>query len=49
MNNLSRLYLDIVEPMDDRLKRIVCKLSICSESEIFASNLEFRVFLHEEH
>ena len=31
--------------MERRLKQLVIKINLCSESEIFASGLEFKVFL----
>ena len=31
--------------MERRLKQLVIKIKLCSESEIFASGLEFKVFL----
>ena len=49
LKHLKLLYNEIVNPMDERLKHIVIKLGICSESEIFASNLEFRVFQNQEY
>ena len=47
-SNLATLYSEIVEPMEMRLKKLVIKLGMCTESEMFASNMEFKVFLRQD-
>ena len=42
---MDDVFSQIVEPMEIRLKKLVIKINICSESEIFASSLEHKVFL----
>jgi len=41
---LDELHEVIVVPMEIRLKKLVIGLGICSEAEIFASSMEFKVF-----
>lgn len=42
--HLNSVYDRIVSKMEHRLKRLVISLGICSEAEIFASDLQFKVF-----
>ena len=41
---LDTVYTNIVRPMEQKLKRLVIDINICSEAEIFASNLQFKLF-----
>lgn len=36
---LVPIYERIVQPMENRLKKLVIELNICSEAELFASNM----------
>lgn len=42
--HLEGVYKRIVRPMEEDLKRLVIKVGICSEAEIFCSNLQFKVY-----
>ena len=42
--HLDVAYERIVKPMELELKSLVISIHICSEAEIFASNLQFKVF-----
>lgn len=42
---LEPIYLEVVKPMEEALKRLAIKTKICSESEMFASGLKFKIFL----
>ena len=42
--HLETVYTNIVYPMEERLKKLVISITICSEAEIYGSNLQFKVF-----
>ena len=42
--HLDTVYSRIVRPMEVKLQQLVIAISICSEAEIFASNIQFKVF-----
>lgn len=46
--HMEVIYTDIVKPMELALKRLAIRLNVCSEAELFASNLQYRVFQREK-
>ena len=42
--HLDSVYDRIVSEMEIRLKRLVISLCICSEAEIFGSELQYKIF-----
>lgn len=42
--HLLPIYDNITRPMEARLKSLVIEMNLCSEAEIFASQLKFKVF-----
>ena len=44
LRHLSPIYELITKPMELRLKNLVIEMNLCSEAELFASNLQFKVF-----
>lgn len=46
--HIEVIYTDIVKPMELALKRLAIRLNVCSEAELFASNLQYRVFQRDK-